>query len=206
MSPAPREAKPHGEKAVVGRTEPFALDPRDVVEIGGHLRRPLQVAAVAVGKSRADAAVAQGPQVGIGIGAVDDVVRPVVDRRQPRVDRFGDAESCAVVGVVGRHHRSESAHHRKIVEVAVGDDAAREAAPEMEVGIDEAGQGDAVAAVDLFRIGSGEIGSDSDQHAVADVHVTDGDVAEVGVQGDEVSFADDELAARRKFTGFAFRR
>ena len=145
--------KAHGQKSVIRRTEPFPFDPRDIVEVRGLFGFELQVAAVAVGKARADAAVAQGAQVSVGVPAIDDIMRPVVNRRQAGINRFGNSQPGAGVGVLRRHHRSQLAHHRKIIEVAVGDHATGEAAPEMKMGVDEAGTGDAVAPVDDFGVG-----------------------------------------------------
>ena len=198
---ARREA--HGQQAVVRCAEPFALHPRDVVEVGGLFGLLLQVAAVAVGKARANAAVAQRAQVGVGVPAVDNVMRPIVNRRQSGIDRFGNAEPGAVVGVLGRHHRSEPAHDRKIIEVAVGDHAAGEAAPEMKMGIDEAGAGDAVAAVDDLGARRIQVRADGDERAVTHMDVAVGYIAQLGVHGDDVGVAHDKLAARRQLSGAA---
>ena len=76
----------------------------------------------------------------------------------------------------------------------------------MEMGIDEAGTGDAVAPVDDFGVGRSEIRTDGDQRAVAHVDIAIRYIAEFRVHGYDISIAHDELAARRQHAGGAIRR
>ena len=68
------------------------------------------------------------------------------------------------------------------------------------MGIDEAGEGDPVTAVDFFHTRRGKIGTDGDEHTVAHVDVTAGYITQFRIHGQHVSVSHDELAARRELT------
>src|ERR687891_76830 len=94
-----------------------------------------------------------------------------MDCRQAGVNRLGDAEHGAMISIFGTHNRPEAAHYWKVIKVAVGDHAASETSPQMEVRVDKTGERDAIAAVDLLCAGRAQLGPDGDKHAVARVHV-----------------------------------
>ena len=72
----------------------------------------------AVGEAPADAGVAHGGELGVGVIRAPDVVRPVVHRRHAGAQGFGNAEPHAAVAVLGREELAEAAGHREIAELA----------------------------------------------------------------------------------------
>jgi hypothetical protein len=66
------------------------------------------------------------------------------------------------------------------------------------VGLDEAGAGDHVVAVDHPRAGCAEVGADRDNGAVADMDVAVRQIANSGVHGDDEGVADQDLVRRRQ--------
>jgi hypothetical protein len=119
--------------------------------------------------------------------------------RQSGVNRLGDSQLGADVSIFGRHHRAEPAHYGEIVEITVGDDAASEAAPKMEMSVDETRESEPVAAVYLFEAGRAQIRTDGNKTTVAHVHVGDWYVTQFRVHGDDIRVTHDKLAARREF-------
>src|SRR4030095_11752512 len=167
-------------------TKPLTLYTSDIVQVSRLFGFELKVTAVSVGESRADTAIPQRAQVGVGVSTGYNVVRPVMNRRQAGVDRLGDSQFSASVGIFRRHDRPAPAHTREIIENTISDNAASEATPEMKMGIDKARASDPIATVDFFGARRVKRGADGNQCAIAHVHVADGNVAEFCIHRDNV--------------------
>ena len=196
----------HRQHAVVRCTEPFPFDPRDVIEIRGLLRLLLQIAAVAVRKTRANAGVAERAQIGVGISAGDNVVGPVMNCRQPGIDRLRDAKPRAVVSVFRRHHGSEPAHYGKIIESHRRRRRRARSCPKDE---NECRRSRAERCDCGRRFLRLPVRASSGPTAIRAPLRTctspTGYVAQFCIHRDEIGVAHDKIAARRKFSRFAVR-
>jgi hypothetical protein len=125
-------------------------------------------------------------------------MRPVVNGSETGVKRISDSELGAVVSVFRRHHGADPAHDWEVVEITIGHDAASKAAPEVEMGVDETGESDAINAVEFLRAGCREIGTYGDQCAVAHVDIATGYLTQFWIHGYQISVSNNELSARRE--------
>ena len=123
---------------------------------------------------------------------------PVVNGSETGVKRFSDSELVAVVSVFGCHDGTDPAHDWEVVEITIGHYAARKAAPEVEMGVDETGESDAIDAVEFLRAGCREVGTDCDQRAVAHVEVTTWYITQFWIHGHQISVSNNKLAPRRE--------
>ena len=197
-------ADAEGEHAVVWH--PVFLDARDAGEI--HRLVVRHALRGAVGEAAADAGVAHGGKLAVGVVRRADIVRPVVHRRAAGTQRLGGAEDDGAVAVLRRHELTQAVAHRKVAElVDIGaDERPEQAGPEMPVGVDEARHADHAAAFDDLRLRRIDLGRDRDDRTVAHMHVAGREIVDLRVHGQHGGAADDELATRRQRRGRPLRR
>ena len=149
----------------------------------------------AVGETSADAHVAHGRQFGVGVLGAARVVRPVVQRGDAGGERLGGAETNGAIAVLGTHQRAEARGHREVAERGnVGADVkAEQGVPQVEMGIDEAGNADHARAVDDLRGGRLDLLGDRDDGPVADMHVAGCEVGHGGIHGEHGGAADERI-------------
>jgi hypothetical protein len=193
----------HGEEAVA--RHPFALHARHAGHVHGLVVR--HALGRAVGEAAADAGVAHGGELSVGVLGAADVVRPVVHGGDTGAQGLGEAEPDAAVAVVAHHQRPEPRGDGEVAALGhVGPDVgAEQAGPEVPVGVDEARHADRAAGVDDLRTARIEPGADRDDGAVADADVARGEIAEARVHGEDGGPADHQVAARRQGGGGADR-
>ena len=195
-------ADAHREQAVA--RHPIFLYARDAGEI--HRLVVRHALRGAVGEAAADAGVAHGGKLAVGVIRRADVMRPVVHRCAAGAQRLGGAEDDGAVAVLRRHELAQAVAHREIAElVDVGpDERPEQAGPEMPMGVDEARHADHAAAFDDLRLRRVDLRRDRDDRAVAHMHVAGREIVDLGVHGQHGGAADHELAARRQRCAGAF--
>ena len=168
LRPAQRHRQRH---QLVLAGEVLVAQALDVVGMRDRARqvRPLLVAR-AVGEDGARAGVLEALDRGVGVGRRGEVVGPVEQRRDPRVERLGGAQEVADVGVLGAEVLGEARvdPHQVVTEGPVGGEEPQRRLPGVPVGVDEARHRDRVGHRDALRVGDAEVGADVDDLAVLD--------------------------------------
>ena len=126
-------------------------------------------------------------------------MRPVVDRGQAAIDRFGKTQPHAARIVFGGEHRAEDTAIRKIAGfLVIARHVARRRAPHMPMRFDEARHCDHGLAVDDLRVRRIERAADRDDRTVAYMEIAARQIADRRIHRQHISAADHELAALRQ--------
>ena len=120
-----------------------------------------------------------------------------MNRSKPNLS-LGDALGALYDGDFGSNIWPNARHDWEVVHIAVADQAASEARPQVKMRFDEPRQSDHVCPVDHFHSRRREVRADGNDQAVSDVHIAARQVANFRVHAHDVSVADNKLRARGK--------
>jgi hypothetical protein len=168
---------------LVGGAEIAAPQPDDVLGVSS-----VRTAAAPIGINRADAGILQRANTGVAVlGRVGDL-RGVDRGGRAHVDHAERGDQHAGIGVGGRVGRGKRIGDVAVVvgvEQSIGEDVAQKPLIEMVMGVDEAGQHDAVGRIDHRGVVTGisDVRTDLANLAVLDEHVGLGEVADLPIEG-----------------------
>ncbi len=149
-------------------------------------REPFGVG-VAVAEDGAEAGVAEALDHRVGMGRRVVVVRPVVERGDAAIERIERAEEVADVVVLRRvepaHDDADAGEILRQRPVRPG--VAQERLPGVAVGVDEAGDGDLVGAVDDLGVVGVDRGRDLRDLGAVDQDVAAVEVADLRIDRDD---------------------
>jgi hypothetical protein len=182
---ARREAQRH--ERVVGRQPPVA----QAAHILGRVREradrlPVPVSP-AVTEDDPRPGLVERVERGVGVLRGVQVVRPVKQRGDPRIERLERADQVSGVGVGRPVQAAQRAVQAGEVvgQRPVGGDVAKQRLPGVAMGVDQPGQHEAVGGVDDLGVTDAEVCADGDDRAILDQHLAGVEIPELGVDRDD---------------------